>query len=252
MNWTERPGRLAGFALLLLAAAVIINIALVLAASGDADPTKRDELSGLLRDINDNRALFFTGSAFSIAADALILPASAVLLFLLFSGRSSLLALFGLASVVMASVVFLAGDAANLATGVLASDFADKGGAGGLAAGDPAILQSARAMVLAGAMTEPIGSTVVAGGLFAFGALVAWTPAGEVNPPRWLGGLAMVAAAALLISWVGAANADIGLAIVTIGYAGALLWFVLLGGWLLSHGESQPEAEGSRRAGATT
>jgi hypothetical protein len=239
MFWESRTEKWAGVALLLLVALVIINIALVTAAVGDADPTKREDIEGILRDINDEKALFALGTASSIATDAVLLPLVAVLLYLVFCARSRALALLGLVGFASAAVMFLVADAASVAVAFLAEDFVEDGGPGGIAAGDPLILESARAVAAVAALMEPTGTTVLALGLLAVGTLVAWAPQAEVNPPRWLGGLAIVSGLAMVISWVGAASADAGVAIVTLGYVGTMLFFAILGGWLLVRPESE-------------
>ena len=145
MFWADRTNKVAGVTLLLLVALVIVNTVLVTAAVGDADPLKRGDIEGMLRDINDNEALYFLGIAFSIATDAAVLLAAAVMLYLVFRDRSRVLAMLGFAGLLAAGIAFLAADTASLTVGVLAADFVEKGGAGGIAAGDPVILQSARA-----------------------------------------------------------------------------------------------------------
>lgn len=246
MFWADRTNKLAGITLLLLVILVIVNIVLVTAAVGDADPLKRGDLENMLRDINDNEALFFIGTAFSIATDAVVLLAAAAMLFLVFRDRSPVLALFTFAGLVASGVAFLATDAASLTAGVLAADFVEKGGAGGIAAGDPVILQSARAIAVFAGLTDPIGSTALGFGLLALGALIAWAPAGEVNPPRWLGGLAVVSGLTTLLGWIYLADTLTGGVILTIAIVGTLLSLLILGVWLLI----QPESGKGRPAAA--
>jgi len=245
MFWADRSNKVAGVTLLLLVALVIVNTVLVTAAVGDADPLKRGDIEGMLRDINDNEALYFLGIAFSIATDAVVLLAAAAMLYLVLRDRSRVLAMLGFAGLLASGIAFLAADTASLTVGVLAADFVEKGGAGGIAAGDPVILQSARAVAALQGLADSIGNTALGFGLLALGSLLAWAPAGEVNPPRWLGGLAILSGLAMLLSWVAAANEDVGIVIVSIGIIGTLLLLVILGGWLLiqpERGEARPAA----------
>ncbi|MBI2913791.1 MAG: DUF4386 family protein [Chloroflexi bacterium] len=243
MFWADRTNKVAGVTLLLLAALVIVNLVLVTAAVGDADPVKRGDIEGMLRDINDNKALFFLGTAFSIATDAAALLAAAAMLYLVFCDRSRVLALLAFVGLLAAGIAFLAADTASLTVGVLAADFVEKGGAGGIAADDPVILQSARAVAAFSGLADPIGNTALGFGLLALGSLLARAPEGEVNPPRWLGGLAILSGLAMLLGWVVAADTDTGIVVISIGIIGTLLLLVILGGWLLiqpERGESRP------------
>jgi len=57
--------------------------------------------------------------------------------------------------------------------------------------------------------------------------------------------LAILSGLAMLLSWVAAANEDVGIVIVSIGIIGTLLLLVILGGWLLiqpERGEARPAA----------
>lgn len=245
MFWADRTNKLAGVTLLLLAALVIVDAVLETVALGDADPMARSDIEGMLRDINDNGASFFLGTAFSIASDAVVLVAAAAMVYLVFRDRSQALALFAFVGLFAAGVAFLAADAASMTVGLLAADFVEGGGPGGIAAGDPVILQSARAVAAFGGLADLIGLTALAFGLLALGSLLAWAPGAEMNPPRWLGGLAVLSGLALLLSWVGAAAEDVGITLSLIGIVGSLLWLVILGGWLLfqpDRGQVRPAA----------
>lgn len=244
MFWADRTNKLAGVTLLLLAALAIIALVLETVALGDADPMARGDIEDALRDINDNEAVYFLGTAVDIADEVVVLAAAA-LLYLVFRDRSRALALFGAFGLVAAGVAFLAADTAELTVGLLAADFVEEGGAGGIAAGDPVILQSARAVAAFEGLADLIGLTTLAFGVLALGSLLAWAPDAEANPPRWLGGLAVLSGLALLLTWIVAAAEAVGITLSLIGLIGSLLWLVILGGWLLI----QPE-RGEARAAA--
>lgn len=248
MFWADRISKLAGITLLLLVVLGLIGTGLLeTLALGDNDPTARGDVEGLLRDINDNKALFMTGLAFDHASNALVLLA-APLLYLLLRDRSQPLAFFTFIGLAAAGIAFLASDAASMAVGLLAADFLEEGGAGGLAAGDPAILQSARAVAAFAGLVDLVGLTPLALGFVALGALLGWAPEAEFNPPRWLGGLAVVSGVSLLLSWVTLASIVVGAALSAAGIIGSLLLLVILGGWLVLQPERHSELVEARRA----
>ena len=246
MFWADRTTKLAGIALVVLALLMIGNIVFSMIAVGDADPTNRGEIEGVLRDVNDHETVFYTGAAFSIASDAVVLVAVAGALYLTFVDRSRMLAILSLGGILAASIAFLVMDAATLGVGLLAADFVEKGGPAAIPAGDASILESARTLALFGGALDVIGSTAVALGVVSLGALIAWAPEGRVNPPRWLGGVAILSGLALVLQWPALANEASGMVVITVGYAGGFLFFGLLGLWLLAApGESaEPRAGG--------
>lgn len=64
------------------------------------------------------------------------------------------------------------------------------------------------------------------------------------NPPRWLGGLAVVSGLATLLGWLYLVDTLTGGVILTIGIVGTLLFLIILGVWLLI----QPERDKARPA----
>jgi hypothetical protein len=254
MFWADRINKVAGVTLLLLALGIILNIVFTVAAVGDSDPIERGEIEEVLRDINDNEALFFLAMGFSIATDVAISLAAGAGLYLLLRDRSRLLALFGFVGLVAGGIAFMAGDAGALTLGVLAQDFVEEGGPGGIAAGDPVILQSARAVGAFAGFTVQIAFTAIAFGLLAFGALITWAKEGTVNPPRWLGALAILSALAILLSWLAAVDNDLGDVFFLISNIGVLLFLIILGGWLLMQpedGEASPAPSPAPVGGGT-
>ncbi len=64
-----------------------------------------------------------------------------------------------------------------------------------------------------------------------------------MNPPRWLGALAIISALAILLSWLAAVDNDLGDVLFLIANLGVLLFLIVLGGWLLMQpedGEASP------------
>lgn len=237
MDWTNQINRVTGIALLLLSLGIILSVAFS-APFEDNDPFKRDEVEGFLRDINDNRSLAILATAADIVNDAAIGIVAAAGLYLVFRERNRVLALFGFALIFGGSIAFIAADAAAVPLIVLAEDFAEKGGPGGIAAGDDVILETARAVAIWSFTVDQLAITTIGAGLIAFGALISWTaPATAVNPPRWIGWLAVIAGLATILTWIGAASEDVGIVLFIAGAIATLLFLISLGVWLLMHPE---------------
>jgi hypothetical protein len=238
MFWTDRINRVAGVTLLLLALGIILSIVFS-EATTDADPFERNEVEEFLRDVNGNEGLAIAATLVDVATDAAIGIVAAAGLYLVFRERNRLLALFGFALIFGGGVAFMAGDAATVPLILLAQDFVEKGGPGGIAAGDDVILETARAVAIWSFVIDQIAVTAIGVGLIAFGSLIAWTPAGAGPvPPRWLGGLAVLAGLATILSWIGAASEGVGIVLFIVGAIAMLLFLISLGIWLLM----QPEA----------
>lgn len=233
MVWTERVRRVAGIALLLLSLAIIVSVVAEIGIT-DKDPFERDEVAQFLTDINDNRGLAFVGTAADITADVALGIIAAAGLYLVFRERNRLLAFFAFALILGGAAAFMAADAANVSLIVLAEDFAEKGGAGGIPAGDESILEIARALAVWSFTIDQMAFTAISIGLASLGVLIAWAPegAGPV-PPRWLGLLAIISGLAVILSWLGAISVDVGIALSIIGGLAQLVFLIVLGAWLL-------------------
>ncbi len=237
MSWTNQINRVAGVALLLLALGIILSIVFDVATT-DADPFERDQVEEFLRDINSNEASAILLVVANLATDAAFGIAAAVGLYLIFRERNRLLALFGFALIFGGTVAFIAADAATVPLIFLAQDFVEKGGPGGIAAGDDVILEIARAIAIWSIVVELTALTAIGAGILAFGTLIAWTPAGAgVNPPRWIGWLAVLAGVATVATWLIAAS-EVFFFLFIVGGIALLLFLITLGLWLLM----QPEA----------
>lgn len=237
MFWGRRSVRLTGLVLLLLASAVTVDAVGETAILGYADGFNRNDVEGILLDINDNESLFFIGSGIAVLADGIGLVAAAAMLWPVFRDRSPVLTVAGLVGLVSASAAFLASDAAYLTTAVLAADFAEEGGPAGIPAGDPATLQAARAVIAFASLADLLGLVVLAAGFIAFASVIAWAPEGAVNPPRWLGFLGIASSVAVLFTWTFVVEEGVGWTVGGIGIIGTLLFILILGGWLLSRTE---------------
>jgi hypothetical protein len=244
MFWTDRINRVAGIALLLLAALVIVSI-IAESAVTDADPSDREEVEEFVLDINDNEAWAFVQLGADIAADAGLGIIAAAGLYIVFRDRNRLLALFGFALILGGSAAFIAGDAASVPLIFLAEDFAEKGGPGGIGAGDAVILETARAIAMWSFTVDQIACTAIGIGLFSLGLLIAWAPAGPGPvPPRWIGGFALLAGVATVLSYLAALSEGVGIAFFIISALAMLLFLISLGVWLVGQSdrpESGPE-----------
>lgn len=249
MFWADRMNRIAGIVLLVFAALLVVSIAL--GSTTTANPLARGDTEEMLRDINRDNTLTGVLSAVNIASDAVVLLVLAGALYLTFRDRSPALALLGASGLAAASVVFALTDAAGVALQYLAADFVVEGGAEGVAAGDPAILQSARALAASTFLGVLVAFTFVGVGLSSFGALIAAAPEGFVNPPRWLGFIAMASAVGTFLGWVVIAHWETGIAVVAVAMVGTVVFAVILGGWLLVRAETseaRPSATAARTA----
>jgi hypothetical protein len=253
MFWADRINKVAGVTLLLLALGLIISIASDVGVS-DADPFDRGEIDDFLRDVNDSEALAVVGLIADLAIDAAIGIVAAAGLYLVFRERSRLLALFGFAFIFGGSVAFIAADAATVPLIVLAEDFVEKGGAGGIAAGDDVILETARVVAIWSIAVELTAFTAIGAGILAFGSLIAWAPArAQANPPRWIGWLAVLAGVTTVPVWLIAAS-DVFFFLFIIGGIAMLLFLISLGIWLLMQpeaGEASPAPSPAPAGGAT-
>ena len=233
MQWAESINKVAGVALLLLSLGIIVSVAAELGIT-DKDPFERDEVAEFLTDIHDNRELAIIGTAADVVTDAALSIVAAAALYLVFRERSRVLAMFTFALILGGSAAFMAADAANVSLIILAEDFAEKGGAGGIPAGDESILEIARALALWAFTIEQVAFTAIGVGLISLGVLIAWTSEGAgPAPPRWLGGLGVFAGLATVLSWIGAVSTDVGIAFFIIGALAILLFLIILGVWLL-------------------
>ncbi|HZP26821.1 MAG TPA: hypothetical protein VFB90_07215 [Dehalococcoidia bacterium] len=238
MLWTTRLNRLTGIVLLLTAIATVLVI--VFGMNSDADPFKKTEIDDFLRDIDDNRKAMVFGLAVDVVIHSGLGLALAGLLYLLFRGRDRLLALFGFGFLLAAFIASIASGAINAALILVAHDFV-KGGPGGMAAGDPAILEVGRALAVSSILVDQSSLTAFGLAVLSFGALITWAPLGAgANPPRWLGWFAMLGGLAFVLSWL-IAITDAAFVLFIVGGLASLIWMVVLGVWLLRTPDAAPQ-----------
>jgi hypothetical protein len=203
-----------------------------------------------LQDVNDNEAWAFVGVAADIVADAGISIIAAAGLYMVFRERNRLLALFGFALILAGSAAFMAADAGTIPLIFLAEDFVEKGGPGGIGVGDAVILETARAVAIWSFTVEQIAFTAIGVGLFSLGLLIAWAPAGAGPvPPRWIGGFALLAGVATVLSYLAALSEGVGIAFFIISLLATLLFLISLGVWLVGQSDAREPGPAPSAAG---
>jgi hypothetical protein len=239
MYLNDKATFLGGLAMVLLAVTTVIVVLLTAASMGENDPFKRDEVAQFLTDVHDNQTQIYIGAALGIISDGFIALVAAVMVFVLFRDRSFMLATAALVGIIAAAAISLTNDIITIMATIVAGDFVE-GGAAGIPSGDPAILELGR---LLGMMTPALGlaaTTAFGLTLISLGWLLARAPAGAVNPPRWLGWIAIVAGLACWLSWLVVAS-EAFFIFFPINLIATLVFLLGTGGWLIAHRSHQPE-----------
>lgn len=246
--WAVRRDRAIGIALLLVPVLSVIGFS-VGGAVGEYDPFERDDVEPFLLAIRDHKELFGLSVGAEVVSDALLVPLVAALLYLLFRDRAQAVALLGTIGLLVGTVLFLAEDAAIMSLGLLAADFAEHGGPGGIPAGADATLATARFVNLFQAFASLCALTALGLGLASFGALFVWAPVGERNPPRTLGGLILVGGIGYLATWAFILDHTVGGGITLVAELATLVGLGWLGVWFLRQPVQDPESTGLRGDG---
>jgi len=87
MFWANRTNQIAGLTLLLLPLLSIVGF-LAAGPTGNLDPFARGDVEALLRAVHDSQAIFVLSVVPFVLTDAIVLPAVAALLYLVFCDRS--------------------------------------------------------------------------------------------------------------------------------------------------------------------
>jgi hypothetical protein len=231
MFWAERTNKVTGITLLLVPFLSIVGF-LAGSGIGELDPFAAEDVSELLRRIHESRGQFVAGMAPFVVTDVLVLPALAGLLYLAFRDRSRTLALVGAFAILTSVPAFVVHEVGAATLPYLAADYF-RADVSGLTLANLAVLQSARTIGVAQALAALFGQTAMGFGFLAFGSLIAWAPAGERNPPRWLGWLGVVGGIASLLTWAFLLNHTAGGVFTLVGELAVLILVAGLGVWLL-------------------
>ena len=183
-------------------ATLIVALLIIFIAVVEID-SARDKIRETLVDIKDNEAVVVFGSAIDMLSNVVAVVVAGATYFLLRS-RHRALALLSLGGQFAAAIVFTVSTALSLTLVRLASDLAE-GGAGGVGEGE--ILALGRVVATIGEFADFASFTFLGAGLIALGALLLIrSPDGATRAistvPRWVGGLAVVSGAAMLLVWL--------------------------------------------------
>ncbi len=217
---------------------LVVAIFVSLVTDIGVDPTRlefRDSLESALAD----RSQYLTSSVFVLISSVLWVVVAGAL-YSVFRSHDRTLALMGSFGFLAVGVTFLITASTGFALVDLAEEFAepDEAEAG-------AVYASARAVAFLG-NTSFFGLFIVLPfALLSYGALITFTKAVAV----WLGWLALVVAAALLVTagfWISGFWDAFDMYVMWdygfIAFLGVMVWLILMGGWILWRGTREAEA----------
>jgi hypothetical protein len=236
MYLNDRIAFIGGLAMVLLAVTTVISVALTATSTGDGDPFDEDKVAEFLTDVAENKDMVMATAGISILNDGVFALTVAATAFLLFRDRSALLATLTLVGIVAGATLSLTNDLVTIMLAVVAEDFVE-GGPQGVAAGDPATLELGRVLGMISFAMANVLFTAIGLALVSLGLLIARSPAGAVNPPRWLGWLGLGTGLAYWAAWLVVA-AEPFFVFFPISLLGTLILFIGLGGWLITRGSS--------------
>jgi hypothetical protein len=144
-----------------------------------------------------------------------------------------------LAFILVSSATSLAADTTSVVTLNIANDFAD-GGAGDIAAGDPATLEVGRAAGMAQFAMMQVGWSALGIAFLALGALISFGPERGAVPSRWIGWLFLLAGVAGVLAWTVVVT-DPGFVFFIIGGIAQLIGLGGLAVWLFRSQDRESE-----------
>lgn len=224
--------------MILAAIMTLVSVGLTASGTSEKSPFEKDEVAEFLTDINDNEGLLIAAGATGIINDGFLVITVGAALYVLFRDRNPFLATISLVGIASAAAISLVVDISNILLTVIAADYVE-GGPGGIPAGDPATLELGRyvgmiTFAFVNTLFVPVGVAFLAIGLLLVGA-----PQGLINPPKWIGWIAIIAGAAAELAWLVVA-ADPFFVFFPIQLVATLVFLLALGIWLLRHGDLQP------------
>jgi len=237
MYWTNKAVPITGLVIILLAIGIIVTLGATF-STGDYSPFEKDEVAKYLTDVNDNETAFLITGGVGIAVDGFLGVALAALIYVLFRDRSRLLATVAFAGLLVQSAMSLLVDGNNILLSIIADDFV-KGGPTEIAPGDTAVLEVGRYVGMLTFLFTNVLFTSLGLGLLALGILIARAPAGAINPPRWLGWVAVFAGACAELAWL-VVVIDPAFVFFIGNFLASIVFLIGLGVWLLMHQDLQP------------
>jgi Domain of unknown function (DUF4386) len=238
MDLSQRTTTIAGIAMIIGAILTVIAVVLMASGTSDESPFEDEEAAEFLTDVNDNQEQLLASAAVGILNDAVFVPVIAVAFFILFRDRNPFLATAAMVGIAVTAAISLLVDGSNLLLTIIAEDYVE-GGPEGVEPGDPATLQLGRYIgMITFAFTNVLFSAAGMG-LLAIGLLLVGAPEGLVNPPRWLGWVAIISGVSSGLAWLVLA-AEPFFVFFPIQGLSLLVLLVGLGIWLVRHGDLQP------------
>jgi hypothetical protein len=216
----------------------VVTIGLMAAGGSEKDPFDRDEVAEFLTDVNDNEELLIASGAVGIINDGVFVILVGAALYVLFRDRNPLLATVAAIAIGATAAISLVVDISNILLTMIAEDYV-KGGVGGAAPGDPAALELGRYVAVVTFAFTNLLFTPAGLAFLSIGSLLVGAPQGLINPPKWLGWVAIIAGAAMWLSWLVVA-AEPGFIFFPINLIATLVFLIGLGVWLLRHSDLQP------------
>lgn len=238
MDVSQRITTIAGIALIVLSLLTVVTVGLTASGTSDKSPFEKDEVAEFLTDTNDNEGLVMAAGAVGIVNDGVFVLTVAVAMFILFRDRNPFLAALAMVTFAVGAAISLIVDISNVLLTGVADDFVN-GGPGNVAAGDPAALELGRYLGMITFAFTNLLFTPIGLGFVAIGSLIVAAPMGLVNPPKWIGWVAIVAGLACWLSW-GVVAADVLFIFFPINLIATLIFGLSLGVWLLRRGDLQP------------
>ncbi len=237
MYLSNRLYVITGLVLIAIALCFLIGGGLGMAVSS-TDPTSKADTQKMLNDINGHHTLVVISLVFNVLLDAGLTLVIGGLTYLVFRDRSRLLATTFLIGFIGSSVLSSVTNGIDASTIVLAKDFAH--GGAGLNAGDPAILELTHVLHTISSLVGSWGGTMLAIAFLTLGWLIARGPAGNVNPPKAIGWIIIVAGIASAAGWAGFATGGAGFLSFIVFAITTLIFTLWLGIWLITNSSKLP------------
>ena len=217
-----------GLLLILVVATFVVAVSTFVEVNID-----REAIRGSLKEIVDEEVRYLTSWSFNLGGGLLLIVAG-VGLFLVLRSCDEALAIIGMVGLIASGVAVIVATMSYFVLFFLANDSVGLGPTEGAA-----LVSTARAVGLAATTIYLTGLSLVGFGVLPLGVLIARS--GVI--PWWLGSWAIGSGVLMLFAWVILAHEGVGFVIVAAGSIGVLLFFLMLGLWLLIEGSPTPSTE---------
>jgi hypothetical protein len=242
MYLSNRLYVITGLVLIAIALCFLIGGGLGMAVSS-TDPTSKADTQNMLKDINDHHTLAVILTVLNVLLDGALTLVISGLTYLVFRDRSRLLATTFLIGFIGSSVLSSVTDGIDASTIVLAKDFSH--GGAGLNAGDPAILELTHVLQTISSLLGSWSGTMLGIAFLTLGWLIARGPAGNVNPPKAIGWIIIVAGIASVAGSAQYATGGLGFLSFIVFALMTLIFTLWLGVWLITNSSKLPLPDGA-------